>query len=199
MCVDDHAIVVEGLRVVINLQHDMRVVATASRGDEAVSLHRKHRPDVTLMDLQLRGMDGVETIKAIRRESNAGHIVVLTMHDGDREMYRAIAAGAEAYVLKDVHSDELIGVIRDVNAGRRSDHVEPTSVVRASEPSLTRREQQILQLIADGKRNKEVAEVLRISDETVHTHLKNLFEKLEVRDRSRAVAIGIRRGIVQVR
>ncbi len=196
MCVDDHAVVLDGIALVINLQPDMAVVATTTRGEEALDLYKKHRPDVTLMDLRLRGMDGVDTIKSIRKEFPDAHIVVLTMYEGDQDVYRALAAGAAAYLLKDTHSDELIRVVREVHAGRTIDTATPST---ASQPALTKREQQVLQLIADGKRNKEIAAALGISEETVHSHLRNTFEKLRVNDRTHALTVAIRRGIIHVR
>lgn len=196
MCVDDHAVVLDGIALVINLQPDMAVVATTTRGEDALDLYKKHRPDVTLMDLRLRGMDGVETIKTIRREFPEAHIVVLTMYEGDQDVYRALAAGADAYLLKDTHSDELIRVVREVHAGRT---IDTGASSLSSQPALTRREQQVLQLIADGKRNKEIAAALGISEETVHSHLRNTFEKLRVNDRTHALTVAIRRGIIHVR
>lgn len=195
MCVDDHAVVLDGIALVINLQADMAVVATTTRGEEALDLYKKHRPDVTLMDLRLRGMDGVDTIKTIRREFPEAHFVVLTMYEGDQDVYRALAAGADAYLLKDSHSDELIRVVREVHAGRAIDPAPPL----ASQPALTNREQQVLQLIAHGKRNKDIAAALGISEETVHSHLRNTFEKLQVNDRTHALTVAIRRGIIHVR
>jgi DNA-binding NarL/FixJ family response regulator len=196
MCVDDHAVVLDGIALVINLQADMAVVATTTRGEEALDLYKKHRPDVTLMDLRLRGMDGVDTIKTIRREFPEAHFVVLTMYEGDQDVYRALAAGADAYLLKDSHSDELIRVVREVHAGRTIDTAAPSLT---SQPALTKREQEVLQLIADGKRNKEIAAALGISEETVHSHLRNTFEKLRVNDRTHALTVAIRRGIIHVR
>lgn len=195
MCVDDHAVVLDGIALVINLQADMAVVATTTRGEEALDLYAKHRPDVTLMDLRLRGMDGVDTIKAIRGTFPEARIVVLTMYEGDQDVYRALAAGADAYLLKDAHSDELIRVVREVHSGRTID----AAPSLAAQPALTRREQQVLQLIADGKRNKDIAAALGISEETVHSHLRKTFEKLHVNDRTHALTVAIRRGIIHVR
>ena len=194
MCVDDHSVVLDGIALVINLHHDMAVVATTTRGEDALDLFRKHRPDVTLMDLRLRGgMDGVDAIKAIRGEFPEAHIIVLTMYEGDQDVYRALAAGADAYLLKDSHSDELIRVVRDVHAGRTMGGSHTLI------PVLSKREQEVLQLIADGMRNREIAVKLGISEQTVHTHLKNTFEKMGVNDRTQALVVAIRRGIVHVR
>jgi two-component system, NarL family, response regulator len=199
MCVDDHAVVLDGIALVINLQPDMAVVATTTRGEDALTLYKKHRPDVTLMDLRLRGIDGVEAIKSIRRDFPKARIVVLTMYEGDQDVYRAIAAGADAYLLKDSHSDELIRVVRDVHAGRPVARGEAASSPQPTHPALTKREEELLQLIADGMRNKEIAATLRISEETVHSHLKNIFEKLGVNDRTLALTVAIRRGIVHMK
>ena len=194
MCVDDHSVVLDGIALVLNLQADMAVVATTTRGEDALELYRKHRPDVTLMDLRLRGMDGVDAIKAILGEFPEAHIVVLTMYEGDQDVYRALAAGAVAYVLKISHSDEVIRVVRDVHEGRTIDPGAP-----AQHAALTRREQEVLQLIAAGMRNKEMAARMGISEETVHAHLRNIFHKLSVSDRTHALAVAIRRGIIHVR
>ena len=199
MCVDDHAVVLDGIALVINLQPDMAVVATTTRGEDALALYTKYRPDVTLMDLRLRGIDGVETIKTIRREFPKARIVVLTMYEGDQDVYRAIAAGADAYLLKDSHSDELIRVVRDVHEGRTIAHGEAAPSPHTTQPALTKREQELLQLITDGMRNKEIAATLGISEETVHSHLKNIFEKLGVNDRTLALTVAIRRGIVHMK
>ena len=198
MCVDDHAVVLDGIALVINLQADMAVVATTTRGEEAIELFKKHRPDVTVMDLRMRGMDGVDTIKAIRRDFPEAHFVVLTMYEGDQDVSRALAAGADAYLLKDTHSDELIRVVRDVHAGRTPPPLD-RALSLTTQPVLTKREEQVLQLIADGLRNKEIAARLGISEETVHTHLKNTYEKLGVNDRTHALTVAIRRGIIHVR
>lgn len=193
MCVDDHAVFRDGIALIINLQPDMRVVATAGRSEDAVRLHRIHRPNVTLMDLRLRGADGVETIAAIRRDCPDACIVVLTMYDGDQDVYRALAAGATAYLLKDTDSNELIKVIRDAHAGRITGQQSP------AHPVLTVREQEVLQLIADGMRNRELAERLRVSEETIRTHLRHIYEKMDVNDRTQAITVGIRRGIIRIR
>lgn len=196
MCVDDHALVLDGLALVIDLQPDMRVVATATRGQGAVESYKKHRPDVTLMDLQLPDMSGVEAIRAIRQDFPEARIAVLTMYQGDHDVYTAFAAGAGAYVLKDAHSEELVRVIRDLHAGRS---IQRASALGGLQALATNREQQVLQLLADGKRNKEIAAALGISEETVHTHLKNVYEKLGVSDRTLALTIAMRRGIIHLR
>lgn len=200
LCVDDHRIVREGLSLIIGRQPDMEVVATASSGEEAIDLFSKCRPDVTLMDLNLRGLGGLDAIKAIRRQDGQARIVVLTMHNGEEYIHRAIEAGAASYVLKDTLSDSLIGVIRDVYQGRPSmaPDVQARLAERAGNAHLTPREVQVVQLISEGMRNKEIAAALGISFETAQVHVKNILAKLKVQDRTAAVSIAVRRGIIQL-
>jgi DNA-binding NarL/FixJ family response regulator len=200
LCVDDHTLVLEGIAVLIGLQKDMRVVATATRGTEAIDLFRQHRPDITLLDLQLPDRDGVSVIGGITAESPQARIVVLTMYEGDEDIYRALQAGAAAYVLKDVQGDELLRVIREVHAGLRPimPRVAERLAQRAVQYSLTRREKEVVELAAAGLRNKEIGRVLGISEQTVHGHLRNIFEKLNVTDRMEAVRVALSRGIMHV-
>ena len=193
MCVDDHAVFLDGITHILDLQSDIEVVAMTTSGEEAVRLYRQHQPDVTLMDLQLRAIDGVETIKAIRREFPDAHFVVLSMYAGDQDVFRALAAGAAAYLLKDIDSDEVMRVIREVHSGRM------TQVLQSSHPALTIREQEILQLIASGVQNKKIAVQLGVSEETIRTHLRHIYGKLDVNDRTQALTVAIRRGIVHLR
>jgi DNA-binding NarL/FixJ family response regulator len=176
------------------------VVAEASNGAEAVELFQRHKPDVTLMDLQLPTMNGHEAIRAIRRIQPDARIVVLTMYYGDEDVYRAIEAGVMGYLLKDAVPDDLIQVIRDVHAGRRSvpPQIEAVLDARAMQPSLTQRELQVLQLLATGKRNKEIAAALGISADTTNAHVKSIFQKFNVHDRTAALAEAIRRGIIHI-
>ena len=200
LCVDDHRIVREGISLIINRQSDMEVVALAASGEEAVALHRKYRPDVTLMDLQLGVMSGVEAIRAIRSESAAANIVVLTMYQGDEDIYRALEAGAATYLLKDTLSDDLIRIVREVHAGRhpiRPD-VQARLAERNARPALTAREVEVLELIAEGKRNKEIGAALGISEETAQVHVKHILAKLKVKDRSAAITVALRRGIIHL-
>jgi len=178
----------------------MQVVASAASGEEAVELFQQHRPDVTLMDLQLGAINGVETIRAIRQVDPRARIVVLTMYQGDEDIYRALDAGAMAYLLKDTLSDDLIRVIRDVHAGRQpvDPDVQARLETRASRPTLTPRETQVLELIAEGMRNWEIAEALRLSEETVEVHVKNIRTKLDVKDRTAAVNVALKRGIIHI-
>jgi DNA-binding NarL/FixJ family response regulator len=200
LCVDDHWIVREGIALVIASQPDMEVVGAAATGEEAVLLFKQHRPDVTLMDLRLRTMSGLEAIQAIRREQPDARIIVLTMYQGDEDIHRALAAGAATYLLKESLSDDLIPIVRDVHAGGRPIGAEVKARLdeRAAQPTLTSREIQVLELVSQGRRNKEVASALGISEETVHVHLKNIFVKLKVNERTAAVNVALRRGIVHI-
>lgn len=200
LCVDDHRIVREGLGLIISRQPDMEVVGTASSGEEAVEAFGRCRPDITLMDLNLRGMSGLDAIKAIRRQESRARIVVLTMHQGEEYIHRALEAGAASYLLKDTLSDHLVGVIREVYEGRRAlpPDVEARLAARASNAHLTPREVQVVSLIAQGMRNKEIAAALGISFETAQVHVKNILGKLKVQDRTAAVSVAVRRGIIQL-
>lgn len=201
MCVDDHPLVREGLTRKISLQSDMEVVAMAANGEEALKQFEQHRPDVTLMDLNLPGISGLDTIIALRAAHPQARIIVLTMYTGDEDIHRALQAGAAAYVLKTTVSDDLIGVIRQVHTGARpmSSDVAAQLTARAVSPAVTAREKEVLQLMATGLRNKEIAATLRISEDTVEVHAKNIFAKLNVRDRTAAVTVALRRGIIHLR
>ena len=200
LCVDDHRIVREGLALIIGRQPDMEVVGTASSGEEAVEVFSLLRPDITLMDLNLRGMSGLDAIKVIRRLDATARVIVLTMHNGEEYIHRALEAGAASYLLKDTLSDYLIGVIRDVYAGRRTlpPDVEARLAERAGNAHLTPREVQVVELISQGMRNKEIAAALGISFETAQVHVKNILAKLKVQDRTAAVSVAVRRGIIQL-
>ena len=200
LCVDDHRIVREGLSLIIGRQPDMDVVGLAASGEEAVELFLRLTPDVTLMDLQLGTMGGVEAIRVIRHHDPGARIVVLTMYQGDEDIYRALEAGASTYLLKDTLSDDLVRVVRQVHAG---DHpimpgVEARLAERAAGPTLTRREVQVIELISQGMRNKEIAASLGISEETAHVHVRNILAKLRVKDRSGAINVALRRGIIHI-
>lgn len=200
LCVDDHRLVREGISRIVGLHPDVSVVAQASNGEEAVEAFRRTKPDVTLMDLQMPRMNGLQAIRAIRAEEREARIIVLTMYDSDDDIYRAIQAGAAGYLLKDSVPDDLISVIRTVHAGGR---LLPTPVAAALEaktqPRLTLREIQVLELLATGNRNKEIAAHLGISTDTVSAHIKSIFAKFGVHDRTAALAEGVRRGIVHLR
>jgi DNA-binding NarL/FixJ family response regulator len=200
LCVDDHRLMREGIARIVGVQPDMTVVAEASNGEEAVEQFVRHGPDVTLMDLQLPTMNGLQAIRAIRTKRPDARIIVLTMYHGDEDIYRAVEAGAQGYLLKDTLPDDLIRVIREVHGGQR---VLPPEIVaaldqRASQPTLTLRELQVLELLATGKRNKEIAAALGISGDTASAHVKSIFAKFNVHDRTAALAEALRRGIVHI-
>jgi len=201
MCVDDHRIVRDGIALIIDREPDMRVVGSAATGEEAVAAFARDRPDVTLMDLQLPRMTGLDAIKLIRKEDPHARIIVLTMYQGDEDIHRALSAGAATYLLKDTLSDDLIRIVREVHGGRRP--IRPDVMARLDEraaaPTLTPREIQVMELVAEGRRNKEIASTLAISEETVQVHLRNIFAKLKVSERTAALNVAIRRGIVHIR
>lgn len=201
LCVDDHQVVLEGIASMISREPDMEVVAAAGNGEEAVALFVQHRPDVTIMDLQMPGISGLEAISRIRRHDPDARVVVLTMHPGEEDIYRALQAGAAAYVLKDAVFEELVRMVRRVGAG---EHLLPHDVAailagRADHEALTPREVTVLELIAKGLRNKEIAAALGISVQTTKVHLRNLFAKLEVSDRTEALSVAVRRGIIHLK
>jgi two-component system, NarL family, response regulator len=197
LCVDDHPLVREGIARKISRQHDMRMVGTASTGEEGVALFRRHLPDIVLMDLQLPGIRGTHAIELIREIDANAKIIVLTVCGGEEDIFRAIHAGAASYLMKETLSNDLISIVRRVYAGERP---LPDGVAErmASRVGLSPREVDVLELIADGKRNKEIADVLGITQETVQTHIKKLFHKLGVNDRTAAVTAAISRGIVHI-
>jgi two-component system, NarL family, response regulator len=201
LCVDDHEVVREGIALIIDLQPDMKVVGSAASGEEAVALYRELQPDITLMDLELPGMNGIDAIRAIRSEYPDARVIVLTMHHDAENIYRALQAGATTYLLKATISKTLIGVLREVHAGGRPipQEVAARLAERSTQRELTAREIGILELIANGSSNKQIAASLGISDDTVHAHLRNIFGKLEVTDRTAAVTTAVRRGIVRLR
>jgi len=200
LCVDDHRLMREGIVHIVSLQPDIVVVAEARTGQEAVEQFLKHRPDVTLMDMQMPVMNGLQAIRAIRRAEPDARVVVLTMYQGDEDIYRALQAGATSYLLKDSVPDDLIRVIREAHAGNAimSDDVAAKLASRASQPTLTGRELQVLELLAAGQRNKEIAATLSMSEDTARTHIKSIFVKFNVHDRTAALAEAVRRGIVHI-
>jgi two-component system, NarL family, response regulator len=201
MCVEDHRIVREGLALIINQEPDMKVVGSCATVDESIELYRTLRPDVTLMDLRLGPASGVDAIKAIRKENPDARIIVLTMYEGDEDIFRAHQAGASTYLLKDTLSSDLVRVVREVHAGERPvlPEVQARLAERASMPTLTAREVEVLQLISQGLRNKEVGAMLGITEGTVQIHVKNIFAKLNVNDRTGAVQVAVRRGLIQMK
>jgi DNA-binding NarL/FixJ family response regulator len=200
LCVDDHRLVRDGIALVINREPDMHVVATAASVAEATEAFAREQPDVTLMDLQLGEESGVEAIRAIHAQDPGAKVVVVTMYHGHEDIYQAMQAGATTYLVKNTLSDDLIRVLREVHAGQRpmSADVAARLRERAGQPALTAREVQVLEMIARGLRNKEIASALDISDETVRAHVRNLFGKLSTTDRTAAVHTAIRRGIIHI-
>ncbi len=200
LCVDDHRVMLDGLALLIGRQPDMEVVASATNGDLAVAEYLSVRPDVTLMDLQLPGTNGLEAIRQIRGVDPDARIVVLTMYQGDEDVYRCLEAGAATYLLKDALSDELVHVIRQVHHGDRprTPEVEAQLESRRQQPVLTPREIQVVGLITEGLRNKEIAVTLGISEQTAKVHVKNILAKLSVSDRSAVIPVALRRGIIHL-
>jgi len=198
MSVDDHPIMREGLAAMSGTQSDMAIVAEAGDGHAAIEQYRIHQPDVVLMDLRLPRMGGVEATACIRREFPAARIVVLTTYEGDEDIYRALEAGAQAYLLKEMLGEDLLGVIREVHAGQR--RIPPAVSARLAEHlprvELSARELDVLKLIAKGLRNKEIGAKLGIAEPTVKIHVRNIFDKLNVIDRTQAVVTAAQRGII---
>jgi DNA-binding NarL/FixJ family response regulator len=200
LSVEDHPVFREGLATIIGSQQDMLLVANASNAVEALGEFRRHRPDITLMDLRLPGTNGTDILIAIRGEFPQARIIMLSTADSDGEIQNALRAGASAYMLKSMPKNELLAVIRSVHAGKR--HVPPEVAARLAEhlgeEYLTTRELEVLRLIQDGYRNKQIADQLAIAETTVNFHIKNLVDKLQANDRTHAVTIAVRRGILQV-
>jgi DNA-binding NarL/FixJ family response regulator len=200
LVVDDHNVVRQGIVSLIKSVSDMTVVAEASDGKQATALFRDHRPDVTIMDLRLPVMSGVDAIKQIRGEFPAARIIVLTTFDGDEDIYRALQAGARGYLLKDMFGDDLMDAIRTVHAGRT--RIPPPIAQRLADrmggPDLTPREMDVLKLIVGGRSNKEIGRELFISEATVKTHINSLLGKLGVTDRTQAATSALQRGIVHL-
>ena len=200
LCVDDQSLVREGVARLIQQQPDMEVVGTASTGEEAVELYRERHPDVVLTDLRLKGMGGLKAIEAIRRADRNAKIIVLTMCSGEEDIYRAIQAGAASYLLKDTVTTDLVATVREVFRGGRPipPAVASRLAARVGSTGLSAREIEVLERIAKGMRNKEIADALGVSHETVQTHIKRLFLKLGVNDRTAAVTVALTRGIVHL-
>jgi two-component system NarL family response regulator len=198
MVVDDHPVVREGLIAIVERQPDMTVVAQCENGRQAVELFRQHRPDVTLMDLRMPVLSGVEAIREIRKDFAQSRIIVLTTYDGDEDIYRALQAGARAYLLKNMFREELLEAIKAVHAGQRRipAHVATRLAERMGGPDLTERELEVLKLIVKGRSNKEIAAALSITEGTVKGHVNNILGKLGVGDRTEAATSALQRGIV---
>jgi DNA-binding NarL/FixJ family response regulator len=200
LSIDDHPLMREGIAAIIRNEPDMLLVAEASNGREAIQGFREHRPDVTLMDLRLPDISGIDAMVAIRTEFEDARIIMLTTFEGDVEIRRALQAGAVGYMLKTMPRRQLVETIRRVHAGKK--HIPPEIAAQLAEhmgdESLSKREVDVLQKIAGGNRNGDIAAILFISEETVKGHVKHIMEKLGASDRTEAVAIGIRRGIIQL-
>jgi DNA-binding NarL/FixJ family response regulator len=200
LCVDDHPLIREGISTIIKTQTDMELIAEASNGREAIQLFRKLRPNVVLMDLRLPDIGGIEAVIAIREEFPDARIIMLTTFEGDVEVQRALQAGARGYLLKSMPPKDLVDAIRQVHAGKK--RIPPEIAAQLAQhlgdEFLSGREIEVLQQVARGNRNREIAEHLFISEETVKVHIKHIMEKLGASDRTEAVAIAVRRGIMQL-
>jgi DNA-binding NarL/FixJ family response regulator len=200
LSVDDHPLLREGIAAIINGQSDMEVVSQAATGRDAIRQFRQHRPDVTLMDLRLPDMTGIDSMIAIRSEFPDARIVIVTTFEGDVEIQRALEAGARGYLLKSMPPRDIVEAVRQVHAGRKRIPAEVAAQLaeHVGDEALTGREVEVLAQVAAGNRNREIGERLFISEETVKVHLKHIMEKLGAADRTQAVAIAIRRGIIQL-
>jgi DNA-binding NarL/FixJ family response regulator len=200
LCVDDHPIVREGLASIIALQPDMELIGAAESGAEALQLACEMTPDVALVDLRLKDMNGHELTRQILSRCSGVRIIILTSFEGDADIERALAAGARGYVVKGTARDELLGAIRAIHAGRRHipGSVAETLAEHLGSEKLSGRELQVLAQIATGKRNKEIGAALGIAEDTVKMHVKNVLEKLKVNDRTEAVTVALRRGILHL-
>jgi DNA-binding NarL/FixJ family response regulator len=200
LCVDDHAVVRDGIGAILNLQPDMALVASASTGREALDQYRNARPDITLMDLRLGDMSGLDVIRAIRSEFPNAKIVVLSSYEGDADVREAMNAGAQGYVAKGMVREELLDVIRTVYAGKRRipAALAQTLAEHVSDDQLSARELEVLQFVSAGKRNKEIAAELHVVEDTVKMHVRNILSKLGASDRTEAVTIALRRGILHL-
>jgi DNA-binding NarL/FixJ family response regulator len=201
LTVDDHPLLREGIAALVNAESDMKLVAEASNGEEAIKQFRLHRPDVTLMDLQMPALNGIEAVARIRAEFPDARIIVLTTYTGDVQALRALKAGARAYILKGHVHRELLEAIRAVHAGKKRIPPEVAAELadHAAENELSSREIEVLRLIASGNTNKLIADQLSIREETVKSHVTNILSKLGANDRTHAVTIGLRRGIIDLR
>ena len=199
LAVDDHVLVRQGIAVLVGTQPDMTLVGEASNGREAIQQFRTHRPDVTLMDLQMPEMNGFDAVVAIRGEFRDAKIIVLTTYKGDVQILRAIKAGAQGYLLKSTFHEDLLDTIRAVHAGKRALSPEASYEIaaHATDDALTPAEISVLRLIAAGNANKQIADQLSITEETVKSRVKNILSKLSANDRTQAAMIGLRRGIIE--
>jgi len=197
---DDHPLLRDGIAALLLNQPDLQLVAEASNGSEAIDAFRRHHPDVTLMDLQMPEMNGLDTILTIREEFPSARIIVLTTYEGDALAQRALRAGAQAYLLKSMVRKDLLETIRAVHHGKKRIHAEVANRLaeHAADDALTRREIEVLALIAAGNANKQIADHLHITDETVKGHVSKILSKLGANDRTHAVTLALKRGIIQL-
>lgn len=200
LIVDDHSIVKQGLATIINRDPEMTVIAEAEDGQQAINLFREYQPDVTLMDLRMPRMTGVEAITAICAEFKQARIIVLTTYDGDEDIYRGLQAGAQGYLLKDAKPNELLNAIRAIHSGQQyiPPEVGAKLVQRMSNPELSERELEVLRLMAQGMSNQEIGTALSIGESTVKSHVNRILSKLGVNDRTQAVIIAAKRGLVSL-
>jgi DNA-binding NarL/FixJ family response regulator len=198
LSIDDHPLLSEGIAAMINSQPDMQLVASASTGKEGILKYRETQPDITLMDLRLPDLSGIDIMMAIRAEFPDARIILLTMFAGDVEIQRALEAGAQAYLLKSMPADQMVETVRQVHSGRKRVHPEIASHLaeHLSDEPLTNRELDVLRHVKDGNRNRDIAERLFVSEHTVKIHVKHILEKLGAVDRTHAVAIAARRGFI---
>ena len=200
LCVDDHPLMREGIAAIISAEPGMKIVAEASTGREALQAYREHKPDITLMDLRLPDISGIDALIAIRSESPQARVIMLTTFGGDVEIQRALTAGAQGYMLKSMPRKQLVEMVRRVHSGGKSIPAEIAAHLaeHLGEETLTRREADVLQQLAQGNHNRDIAEQLFISEETVKGHIKHIMEKLGAKDRTQAVAIAVRRGFLHL-
>jgi DNA-binding NarL/FixJ family response regulator len=200
LSVDDHPLLNEGIAAIINSQPDMQLVAQATSGRDAVGQFRQHLPDVTLMDLRMPDMTGIDTMIAIRAEFPEARIIMLTTFQGDVEIQRALEAGARGYLLKSMPPKDMVAVIRQVHAGKKRipSEIAAHLAEHMGEEELTSRELEVLRHIAGGNRNRDIAERLFVAEETIKVHVKHIMDKLGAKDRTEAVAIAVRRGIIHL-
>ena len=200
LTVDDHPLLRKGIAALVNAEPDLKLVAEAANGKEAIEAFRSHRPDITLMDLQMPEMDGLETVEAIRREFPEARIIVLTTYSGDTQVLRALKGGARGYILKGYVHKELLDAIRAVHAGQKRIPPELAAELadHATDDTVTVREIDVLRLIGAGNSNKEIADHLSIGEATVKSHVTSILAKLGANDRAHAVTIGLRRGIINL-
>jgi two-component system, NarL family, response regulator len=201
LVVDDHPLMRIGLRARIDAEPDMEVVAEAGDGPAAIAAYTAHKPDITLLDLRLPGMDGPQIISVIRQDDPGAKIIILTTYDADEDVYRAVQAGARGYLLKGTFAEGILEAIRNVHAGRRliAPEVAARLADRVSSPSLTSREVAVLELVAKGMSNKEIGAALFVSETTIKYHLKNIYAKLGASDRTEAALVATQRGILTIR